>query len=267
MMRTINIGIAILLSALLVSNISFAASCYEKSPNLTLLGDGYYDLDKVASLTSKDKKRLDSLLKKLVGQWKGKGSTFQCIGSELDPTIENKPFTLTAKTSTNSSNELHVEIEKHFPEEKMRFNEHLFFLGNANSHQSVSITANKIIIEERFRPETREPKSETSKSGRTAISAPEMRDSGASNSAIDSIVKDSLSLLLKTMYGVVTGGTLPEPKPEQKSSTAKKAGSGFSPFFEILHTIEYSNGRFTYTLRSYINGYLAIEEQWNLIRG
>ncbi len=265
-MRTISIGIAMLLSTLLVSNVGFAASCYEKSPNLALLGDEYYELDKVASLTPKEKKKLDALLKKLVGQWKGKGSTFQCIGSEADPAIENRPFTLTARTSTNASNELHIEIEKYFPKEKMRVNEYLFFLGDRNSYQSVSITAGKIIIKERFQPEIREPKLARAEPEELKTAAPGVPDSEAQNSDIDNIVKDSLSLLLKTMYGMITGGVLPEPKLESKPDIDKKTESGFSPLFEMVHTIEYSSGHFAYRLRSYINGYLAIEEQWKLRR-
>jgi len=259
MTRSNSTGIAILLSTLLVSNISFAASCYEKSPNLISLGDQYFDLENTKSLTHSDKNALNSALKKMVGNWKGKGSTFQCIGPELDPTAENKPFTLSAKITTNASNELHIETEKHLTDEKIRFYEHLFFFGDVNSYQSVSITANKIVFEEKFRPETGKPKPETERE--TAESESETPDS-----EVDKAVEDGITFLFEMMHSMVPGRKAAPPEPAPEPNIAKRADERFTPLYEMLHTIEYTNTRFTYTLRRYINGHLAIEERWKLTR-
>jgi len=203
------IGVAILLSTFLVSHPGFAASCYEKSPNYDLLGDKYFDLDNSTPLTASDKKILDSSLRKIVGNWKGIGSTFECVGPELDPVAENNKFTLSAKISTNSSNELHVDVEKQLLVDKSKSNDHLFFFG-ANSYRTISITPNKIILVESFRQVRIKNRSEK------------------------------------------------DPN--------KKAREKFRPFYELIHTIEHSGTHFDYNLRRYINGSLAIEERWQLVR-
>ncbi len=197
-----------LLSALLASHSSFATSCYEESPNYVLLGDKYYDLDNSKPLTADDKKRINVIVKNLAGNWKGTGSTFQCIGSELNPAVKNEPLILTAKLSTNSSNELHIDIEKYHVDEKFKSDEHPFYFGNANSYQSVSVTANKIVIEERLR------------------------------------------------HAIM----------QVKSNIGKKDQKNFNQFYEMLHSIEHGEKHFNYTLRKYINGRLAIEERWKLVR-
>jgi len=203
------IGIAILLSTLLVSHFSFAASCYEKSPNYDLLGDKYFDLDNNVPLTDSDKRILNSSLRKLVGNWKGIGSTFECVGPERDPIAENNKFTLLAKIFTNSSDELHVDAEKQFLVDESKSNDRLFFFG-ANSYRTISITPNKIVLIESFR---------------------QVR---------------------------IKNGSEKNPN--------KKALSKFRPFYELIHTIEHSGTHFDYNLRRYINGSLAIEERWQLVR-
>jgi len=253
------LGFAILLSALLVSPYGFASSCYEESPNLTSLGDAYYDLDKIASLTPGDTKKINSLLKKVVGNWKGKGSVFECMGSELNPVPENKKLTVAAKISTNSSNELHIETDKFLVAEKIRLNDHLFYFGDVNNYQSVSVTANKIVIEERFRKRIKKqkPNSETS----------EVDKKEAPDSEADKAVRDGITFLFKMLHSAVVGGEVSETKTEEPESEENISSEKiYTPFYELIHTIESTQTRFTYRLSMYINGRLAIEERWRLVR-
>ncbi|MCF6354231.1 MAG: hypothetical protein L3J26_03870 [Candidatus Polarisedimenticolaceae bacterium] len=154
MIRTNHIGIAMLLSALLVSNISSAASCNERSPNLILLGDKYYDLD-VVPLTPKDRKVIISIAKKMVGHWKGEGTRFQCTGSDEDPGVENRTISLTANIAINSSGALQINTEKYIKEERVRFQDTLMLFSNL-AEQTAAIVPDGFEVIEKFRPKTNE---------------------------------------------------------------------------------------------------------------
>jgi len=208
MIRTHKIKMALSLTVLLTSHSSFATSCYEMSPNYRALGDKYYDLNNSVTLTAHDKKTLNATLKKLVGHWKGKGSIFQCIGSELNPIVKNEALILTAKITTNVSNELHIDIEKYHVDDKFKSNDHLFYFGNVGNYRSVLITPNKIGVEERFRQST-----------------------------------------IKV-----------------KPNADIKGQKNFKQFHEILSSIEHDKNHVNYISRRYINGRLATEERWTLVR-
>jgi len=143
------IEMATLLSALLISNISLATTCYEKSPNLISLGDRYYDLD-VTPPTAEDRKAIISTAKKMVGSWKGKGSIFQCRGPDEDPVVENREIRLTAEVSITPSGELHIDTKKYIKEENMWLYDNLVLFSNL-ADQSVSLTPNGFEVVEKFR--------------------------------------------------------------------------------------------------------------------
>jgi len=258
---TNKIGIAILMSALLASHVSFAASCYEQSPNYISLGDKYFDLDNHTPLTASDRKILNSSLKKMVGEWKGKGTVFQCIGPESAPIAENKQLTLSAKIFTNSSNELHIDVEKYFIDNKTNIFDHLFLFGATNRYQSVSITPNKIILVESFRheriktKETEGTKQDSSNPPQTAL------DEHFSQRKIRSNIKEKFD---KKSH--IKGSKQKILEDKSKKSSVKKTQEGYNPFYEIIHTIEHNKTHFNYSFRRYINGSLAIEERWQLVR-
>ncbi len=195
MIRSNHTGIAMLLSALLISNISIAASCYERSPNLISLGDQYYDLD-VVPLTPEERKAIIAIAKKMVGHWRGEGTLFQCIGPDDNPVVENRTLSLTANMAIDASGALQITTEKYIKEDNMRFTDNLVLFSNL-AEQSASIIPDGFEVIEKFRPKTNEK---------------------------------------------------------------------YRPLTEIIHSVTYGQSNLTYRLSRYINGYLAIEERWELIR-
>ncbi len=195
MIHTNHIRIAILLSALLACNISVAASCNERSPNLISLGDQYYDLD-VVPPTPKDRKAIISIAKKMVGRWKGKGTKFQCTGSDEDPEVENRTISLTANITIDSSGALQIHTKKYIEEERVRLQDTLVLFSNLAEH-SASIIPNGFEVIAKFR---------------------------------------------------------------------SKVNETYRPLTEIIHSIIYTRQNLAYTLSIYVNGYLAEQEHWKLIR-
>ena len=147
---------ALALSLLLVIPMGFAASCYEKSPNLTSLADKYYDIDGTAPLTPLERKAIASILRNITGRWAGQGTSFQCFGSELDPRPEIKKFTIKANLSGSSSAELTLDVEKHVELDKTKSLEHLLFFGTLDYYESVIISGNSIELVEKYRRKVNE---------------------------------------------------------------------------------------------------------------
>jgi len=262
--HTNKIGIAILLSTLLISHLSFAASCYEQSPNYVSLGDKYYDIENNTPLTASDKKIVNTSLKKMVGNWEGKGTLFQCLGPESAPIAETKQFTLLAKVSTNSSNELHVDAEKYLLNEKIKSQDHLFFFGAANNYRSALITSNKIILVESFRQvrieEQENPQNKSEE---------EAKKNSDTTARIRSFMQERIKFkeeIEKNYDKKIPAQSFRREKIETNKYANKKAQEKFRPFYELIHTIEHTKTHFNYSLRKYINGRLAIEERWQLAR-
>jgi len=110
--------------SIFVATLSFpvvAEKCNEPSPNLLDNEKEYYNLLMKDKLTRNQNIKLKELNKLLVGKWRGKAETIECVGSERNPKSKKTKSKVTAhiKRVKSQGNVVVVNGEMYVPKNKV----------------------------------------------------------------------------------------------------------------------------------------------------
>ncbi len=224
----LNIVIAMLM---FISNVAYADNtlCYAPSPNLSKLGDAYYDLENTIQLAADTRNQINGLLNHVAGQWQGQALQMECRGPDRAPEIKRRDMSLDATIKQNATTSLSIQAKKHNQEQNLRKAEQLSLLGNRPTFDLVIAIGQQLTFSERYRlinqPKNKAPAAETS--------------------------------TLKKLFSKITG-------PRSDSAQTKKPKS--TRMIEVIYDFKPENNRLRFTRSYYTNGVFTGREQWHLLR-
>ena len=108
-----------ILSNFLLSGLSYAGSCFSKSPNLESQGDDYYNTRDKGLLPKKEQRLLNTFFKSLKGQWSGRTKVLTCLGSMKSPKAVTKLIKKSSKFSNPSMGRLEIRSTDTYIKEKI----------------------------------------------------------------------------------------------------------------------------------------------------
>lgn len=144
----------LILSVLVFTSNAFAATCYERSPNLDSLGDEYYNLDEPMTLSNVQQDQVKTLFRQLRDKWRGAGTHMECLGPDDAP--EEKVFATQLWAKTESNNPLHIAFNTKIKnlDNGVSYTERTDLLGNTPVFSFESISTNHIVFAEKYRSAT-----------------------------------------------------------------------------------------------------------------
>lgn len=147
----INLAVVLMFGMLSYANNVIAANCYEKSPNLISLHDGYYNMEASKALSNKDKDMLNNLFSNIAGKWKGESINTECKGPDRAPRKEYKNSTIDVDMRLNSDGNLRIIAEMYYPEEKVIKHKAFSLLDDLNIFEFKASGDNGLVFSERHR--------------------------------------------------------------------------------------------------------------------
>jgi|GEM_PF-1651587 len=147
----INIAVVLMFGMLSYANNVIAMNCYEKSPNLINLHDGYYNMEDAKTLSDKDKAMLNDLFRNIEGKWKGESINTECKGPDRAPRKEYKNSTIDVDMRLNSDGNLRIIAEMYYPKEKIIKHKTLSLLDDLNIFEFKASGDNGLVFSERQR--------------------------------------------------------------------------------------------------------------------
>jgi hypothetical protein len=230
---SLNIVIAVLG---LLSNLAYADNikCYEPSPNLSALGDTYYDLEKTSILSNDEKNRINAFFSALAGKWKGDARTIECRGPDSAPLIKMRDAVLTAQAHLDSMISLSIDANKHYLEESIKKSELLSLLGNTPVFGLEFIDDNHLVFSEKYR---------------------------RLNKPVQKPNPNASSSTLTTIINKITGNT----KTDSATTKVPEARK-LSRVTETIYNLSFENGLLMVSRSYYTNGVFTGADLWQLSR-
>lgn len=150
MYKNYNISLVttMLFSMLIYTNAVTAMECYEKSPNLIILKDKYFDIDSVKTLSDEEKSKLNSLFDRIQGEWKGESTYTECTGPDRDPRKKSTNATITVKIKSNSNDNLLMVAKKSYINNTTKY-DGLELLGDLRIFEFNFLNDNSLVFSER----------------------------------------------------------------------------------------------------------------------
>lgn len=133
------------------STIANAAGCFEPSPNLTALGDEYYDLDKEITLANDDKDLIEAVFESIHGHWKGNGVHIECFGTENAPEVRTDDIKITVKTELSQPLNLVLNVEVNYINDGITQGDRINLIGTTPLYAFESVDTNHITFYEKYR--------------------------------------------------------------------------------------------------------------------
>ncbi len=142
------------ITSLIVTANTFATDCYSVSPNFSALGDEYFDLDRIKTLTTTQKDQLVEFNARLAGTWQGIASSSVCKGPESSPRRETKEAELKANIKASDNSQLSVFYELNYVEDRIKKNKSFSWFGN-NLLSDLEVSNNSVTFSEKTRFQNR----------------------------------------------------------------------------------------------------------------
>lgn len=141
---------SLLISLFLVSGITFANECFDKSPNWLKLDDEYFNLEKSKSLSAQDISALNTLFNNVDGKWEGEIKITECSGPENNPTKNVYTTGVESDIQSSSNGALIINAEIVNPQNKTTTLKNLKLFDQAMIFDFM-IKNNNISSSEKFR--------------------------------------------------------------------------------------------------------------------
>lgn len=219
----------------LLSKMAYAnnALCYEPSPNLSALGDAYYDVENASELSDEEKNKINAFFGVLAGNWKGNARTIECRGPNSAPHILSHDAVLTAEARVDNSIGLSINANKHFIDNGIKRTESVSLLGSTFVFGFEFADDNHLIFSEKYR----------------RLNKPAQQPEAKTKST------------LSTVIDKITGKTASDATKKKASETKK-----LSRVSEIIYNIALENNVLIVSRTYYTNGVLTGSEFWQLVR-
>lgn len=128
-----------------------ASECYDASPNLTSLGDQYYDFDQFKTFSNDEQDQLNAFFKRLSGKWEGHSIIIDCFGPDTDPEKKVKNATIKAKNKAHQKNSLQIKYTQRIIEDRVNKSELMTLLDNNSVFEFTFLSDNHLAFSEKYR--------------------------------------------------------------------------------------------------------------------
>jgi len=230
MRHLLNVFVALFV---LLSNLAYAntSTCYAPSPNLSALGDDYYDLERNHDLSNDEQGQINAFFNAMAGKWKGDAHYTECRGPDRAPIIKSGNAAISSNIQLSAETVLSIVTKKHDVEQRIKKSEHLSLLGGTPVFSLSFESDSHLIFSEKFRRLNK------------PVEKPEP------------VKKPSV---LRKILNKITG--------RQNTSTSPPAKPKFSRISETIYDIQFVNGLLLISRSYYTNGVFTGGEQWQLSR-